>query len=146
MPVAVKPLADIVKKYAEETPRRASYYEAGVRNPTKDWAASTQAAAANFKAAVQASDIGARFSGGVRKAGTAKQQRKAIDVGVARYGPGVTAGAADYGAGMAPMVETLASVNLPARKPRGDPANLDRVKVIADALSKRRLAISASGS
>ena len=146
MAVAVKPLADIAAKWSTETPRRSSYYEAGVRNPTKDWAGSTGASAGNFQAAVSAGDIGKRFAGGVRKAGTAKWQRKAVDVGASRYGPGVTAAAADYQAGMAPMVETLAQVNLPARKPRGDPGNLDRVKAVADALSKRRLALQASGS
>ncbi|MCL5026643.1 MAG: hypothetical protein M1531_09165 [Chloroflexi bacterium] len=146
MAVAVKPLADIANKWSTETPRRSSYYEQGVRNPTKDWAGSTQASASNFKAAVSAGDIDKRFSGGVRRAGTAKWQRKAVDVGASRYGPGVTAAAGDYQAGMAPMIETLAQVNLPPRRPRGDPGNLDRVKAVADALSKRRLALAASGS
>jgi hypothetical protein len=116
-----------------------------VRSPTADWAANTAAAASNYKAAVQAADIDKRFAGSVKRAGTAKWQRKAVETGVSRFGPGVTAAGPDYQSGVSPFIETISALTLPARRPRGDPANLDRVKTVADALAKRRLALAAAG-
>jgi hypothetical protein len=44
------------------------------------------------------------------------------------------------------MLSTIASLTLPARAPRGSSTNLDRVRVIADALNKKRLALRAAGA
>jgi len=137
--------AEIAEKWAGVTPGRASYYEAGVTSPAEDWEKNTAAQASNFKAAVQAADIDKRFSGGVHKAGTAKWQRKAKDVGVSRFGTGVSAAKGDMSAGVEPYVAVINATDLPSRKPRGDPGNMERVKAIATALHTKRLALIGAG-
>lgn len=142
----VKPLADVVKKWADVTPGRAGYYEAGAVGAGADWEKNTAASKSNFKAAITAPDIDARFAGGVKKAGAAKFDRKVKDVGVARFGPGVTAATPDFSNGVGPMLDTLAATSLPARAPRGSDANIERVRTIATALHKKRLASMAAGT
>jgi len=146
MPKANAPSAsEIAEKWASVTPGRASYYEAGVTNPGEDWEKNAAAQASSYKAAVQSADIDKRFSGGVHRAGTAKWQRKAKDVGVSRFGTGVSAAKADMGAGVEPYVAVINATELSARKPRGDAGNLDRVKQIATALHTKRLALIGAG-
>jgi hypothetical protein len=140
-----KALADVVQKFTDVTPGRSAYYERGAVGAGSEWEKNTTAAKASYKAAVSASNIDSMFAGGVKKAGAAKFDRKVKDVGVARFGPGVTAAAPDYASGMAPMLETLAATTLPARAPRGSDSNLERVRTIATALHKKRLAIRAAG-
>lgn len=140
-----KALADVVQKFTDVTPGRSAYYEKGAVGAGAEWEKNTKGAKAAYQAAVSSSNIGAMFAGGVTKAGAAKFDRKVKDVGVARFGPGVTAAAPDYAAGMAPMLETLGATTLPARAPRGSESNLERVRTIATALHKKRLAIRAAG-
>jgi hypothetical protein len=140
-----KALADVVAKYVEVTPGRSAYYEKGAVGAGTEWEKNTGAAAAAYKAAITSPTIGAMFAGGVKKAGAAKFDRKVKDVGVSRYGPGVTAAAPDYSNGVAPMLDTLAAMTLPARAPRGSESNIARVTAIATALHKKRLSIRAAG-
>ena len=141
----VPTLADITTKWAEETPKRATYYQKETPAAAERQNANAIAAASIFKAAVTAPDIDKRFVGGLKKAGPAKFRRKVEAVGVARFGPGVVAAKDDYNAGFAPYREELAAIDVPDRKPRGDPANYRRVEVIGTALNKKRLAILAAG-
>jgi hypothetical protein len=140
-----KTLTEVVQKYVDVTPGRSAYYQAGAVGAGDDWEKNTIAAKASYKAAVSAANIDTMFAGGVKKAGAAKFNRKVTDVGVSRYGPGVTAGAPDFSNGIAPMLETLAAMTLPARAPRGSDSNLERVRTIATGLHKKRLAIRAAG-
>lgn len=136
----------IAEKWLEVTPGRSNYYESGVRDPDEDWETNTVAAGPAFKAAMSAVDIVKRFVGGAKKVGTAKWQRKSLDLGVGRFGPGVLAGGDDFKDGFAPFVPVIAAVEMPARKPRGDPGNYDRGKAIGDALHKKRLALIGAGA
>lgn len=145
MSIKTKPISEVAAKWSEVTPGRSRYYEAGVRNPREDWGSQTQASGPIYQQAVQAGDIGRRYSGGVRRAGTQKWQRKAIEVGIPRFGPGVIAAKGDFEAGFAPMLETIAAVTLPARAPRGSEQNLERVRAVTTALAAKRLALRAAG-
>jgi hypothetical protein len=142
--LAVKPLDKIVKKWVEVTPGRAPYYEAGVTEPLRDWAANASAAAPAYKAAVTAPNIDKLFTGGIKKAGTGKWQRKAKEVGVGRFGPGVTAAEPDYKDGFGPYADELAKTEVPARGPRGSDQNFEKVKAIGKALLAKRLALRAA--
>jgi len=146
MTVKVKPVAEVTKKWLEVTPGRAGYYEAGAVGAGSEWEKNASAAVGAFKAAVSAATIGAMFAGGIKKAGAAKFDRKVRDVGVARFGQGVQAAGADFQLGVEPMLSTIASLTLPARAPRGSEANLARVREIAVALNKKRLALRAAGA
>ncbi len=144
--VKIKDMAAISGKWAEVTPGRSEYYEAGVRDPLQDWETATIAAQAAYKAAVSAQDIGKRHSGGVKRAGTGKWQRKSIDLGVGRFGPGVMAAKGDFNDGYSPYQSVLSALDIPSRKPRGDPGNNERTKAIGVALFKKRLAMVGAGA
>ena len=132
--------SDIAKKWAEETPKRSIYYEANAPLSADVWEANTGAAKGTYKAAMADPKIGDKFAGGV-KGKADKFKRKIVDVGVARFGPGVSAAETDMESGFGPYREALAAITVPDRKPRGDPSNYDIVKKIGDPLHKKRLAL-----
>lgn len=135
------PTADVVsKKWAEVTPARAAYYESETPKAADLWESNTKGAKGTYKAAVADPKISDRFAGGV--AGKAdKFKRKVTDVGIARFGPGITAAEADMKTGVDPYLAVLAGIEVADRKPRGDPANYNIVKSIGDPLHKKRLAL-----
>lgn len=144
--VKVPSAAEVAKKWGEETPRRSTYYQLGTAGAGADWEKGASESASNFKAAIQASDIEARFRGGIKKAGAAKYQRKIASVGVSRFGPGVTAAIPDMQANVADALQMIASTDIVPRKPRGDPGNYDRTTKIGNALHAQRLAKLAAGT
>jgi len=135
----VKDSAAIAAKWARVTPMRTQDYEEGIRNPGKDWKAETEASNERYKAGVQAAIAKNRFAKGVAKAGTEKWQRKTIEKGTQNWGPGVASGKQDFEAGFAPFREVINSTALPPRFPKGDPRNIQRVSVLADALHKKKM-------
>lgn len=143
--VTVPSAEDSGKKWSEETPKRSGYYEIEASKSGPAWEAGALASAKAFKGAVQAADIDKRFQGGIKKAGAGKYERKVKDVGVARFGPGVTAAKADYQQNVAPYLAEIATVDLKERGPRGDAINYDRVSAIGNALHKKRIAALAAG-
>jgi len=142
--VAIRPLEEIKKKWTDVTPQRQPYFEAGVRNPMRDWASNALAAEPAWIDGVTQAASEKRFGKGVKKAGTPKWQRKTLAV-VNRFGEGVRLAGDDYAAGFAPFHEEIAKITLPPRGARGDPRNYDRVRTIGDALHKKRLALLKGG-
>lgn len=136
---------EIAEKWAEITPGRREYYEAGIDAPLEDWETNTLLAKVAYKAGIGAVDILARFAGGVKKAGTAKWKRKAKEVGPARFAEGVGVAKDDFKTGFEPFQAVIAATELPERKMRGDPANRKRSEVIQIALNKKRLALIGAG-
>ncbi len=134
MPV-VKNIAKIAEKWARVTPQRSADYEAGVKDPIRDWATQTAAANAAFKDGIQKAVTADRFLKGVQKAGTEKWKRKAVEVGPARFAQGVQVAQPDYEKGFAPFRDVIEKTTLPPRFAKGDPRNIDRVRVIAAALA-----------
>lgn len=143
--VKIGSIDDIGKKYIDVTPGRSQYYQAGVEHPKADWEAGAAAAVPNLKAAVSAANFGQRVLGGIKKAGTAKWQKKATTLGVSRYGPGVQAAGDDYKAGFAPFQAVISGTTLPERRPRGDPANNQRSAAMGAALTAKRIALLGAG-
>ncbi|MEM1518178.1 MAG: hypothetical protein QW789_03540 [Nitrososphaerota archaeon] len=143
--LVVKSREETSAKWVEETPRRSTYYQRYTAAAAGQWEANTLAAATTYKNAISAPDIDRRFVGGVKRAGAAKFARKVTEVGVARFAPGVSAAKTDYESAIAPYLDELAKIDVPPRKPRGDPGNLDRVKAIFEALRKKKLAMLAAG-
>lgn len=115
-------------------------YSEGLANPRRPWQEATTAAAAAQAAGVQAAISAKLFEKGVAKAGNAKWLRKAQQVGAPRYAPGVGAARSDYETAVAPYLATIEAITLPPKGPRRDPRNIERVRIIAEALGKRKLA------
>lgn len=135
----IKSLEAIAGKYTSVTPGRASFYAEGVQSPKADWETMTKAAAGNWATGVQAAIGKQMFSKGVTAAGTGKWQRKAMSVGVDRWGAGVSAAGDDYKNGFSKYHGVLSSLKTTARKETGNPSNYQIVAQIGDALHKAKV-------
>lgn len=139
MAIPIASASEIAEKWTRVTPMRAADYEAGVRNPRRDWKIETAAAEPRYKEGVVKAAGEGRFGKGVTRVGTTKWQRKAIDVGVGRFGSGVAVAGPDYEEGFEPYRAVIAGLTLPERYTTGDPRNIRRVEVIAKALHERKV-------
>jgi len=136
----IRSAEEIAAKYARVTPARSTDYSDGVKAPKKSWSAEAKAAKDAWAQGVQEAVAGGRFEKGVSKAGDAKWQTKAVEVGVPRWGAGVTAGKGDYQAGFAPYQAVIAGTELPPKGAKGDPRNFDRVVKLGTALHAKKIA------
>lgn len=142
----VKPISEITAKFLDVTPGRQSYYEKAASVAGADWEKATTDAAKAYKSAVTAANIEAMFTGGVKRAGAAKYERKVKAVGPTRFSEGVRASGEDFEKGFAPYADELARIVKPVRQPRGSEANYDIVRKIGSELHKKRLALRAAGA
>lgn len=126
------------QRWANRTAAATQDYQAGVANPRQGWAQATVAAADAHKAATTKALNEGRFAKGVTKAGDAKWQRAASGKGADRFGPGAQAAQGDYETGVAPFTAVIERTALPPRGPKGDPRNIQRVAVLAEALHKAK--------
>lgn len=134
----IKPTDQIAEKWARVTPQRTQDYTEGIDNPRADWAAASAAAADAYKDGVTKAANSGQYGRGVRAAGTQKWQTRARQKGPQRFSEGVQLAQADYQAGFQPYAETIRSTTLPPRYAKGDPRNIERVRAIDNALSRRR--------
>jgi len=116
-------------------------YKSGILNPRTDWANATKAAAGNYVQGIQQAITNKSFEKGVQRAGSQKQQQKAIGKGAMRYAPGVQDAQSDYAQAIAPYLQVIEQTTLPPRGPKGDPRNIDRVKAITVALRQKKLSM-----
>jgi hypothetical protein len=114
-------------------------YEAGVRNPRKDWANQTAAAEDNYNKGVTAAIQRKAFGKGVKDAGTAKWQKNAIEKGTGRWAAGISQSKQAYADGFAPYANVIKNTTLPERGPKGDPKNIERVRVMSKALHDEKV-------
>lgn len=135
---AIKSISAIAAKWARVTPQRAEYFTLGIQNPRRPWAASASAAEERYKAGVTTAANAGRYGKGVAATGDAGWQSKSLAKGPTRFQEGVAISAPDFEAGFAPFAQTIASTTLPPRFAKGDPRNIERVRVLATALRKRK--------
>ncbi|MQY78065.1 MAG: hypothetical protein GH151_02550 [Bacteroidetes bacterium] len=136
--MVVPSASKIAEKWGRVTPDRVTDYEEGVRNPLKDWEIETFLAESRYEAGIKSAMARKAFGRGVKKVGTAKQQKKSIEKGIPRWPEGVRGAVDDMEKGMEPVVKVLEGIKLPERYETGDPRNIDRVKVIQQALHKMK--------
>ena len=135
--VVVPSAADVVAKWIRRANAATQDYIAGVQTPSKDWAQAAVAAEANYKQAVVEAAGKGKFGKGVQKAGTPTWQRGAIEKGGPRWAPGIATGEGNFASGITAVLNTISSLSLPPRALKGDPRNLERVRLVADALHKK---------
>ena len=135
---AVKSGAAVAEKWARVTPMRQEDYKLGVQNPRTPWAQASTAANERYKTGVAEAAAANRYTKGVAAAGDARWQSKALAKGPARFAEGVALSAPDYQAGVQPFLDTIAGTTLPPRFAKGDPRNIERVRVLAMALRKKK--------
>lgn len=141
----VKSLSRIAEKYTTVTPQRADEYARGVQETEKDWAGNTAAANDSWKSGVTQAATQNRFAAGVKAAGTSKWKEKTLSKGPDRYRQGVSLAGDDYARGFAPYRDVLENLTLPARKETGNSANYERVRVVGEALHKKKVQMLGSG-
>jgi hypothetical protein len=130
----IKSLDSIVAKWIRVTPQRTQDYEAGVRNPTADWAGNTANAENAWQQGVTQAAGRRAFSRGAQAKGTAGWQQATIAKGVGRWGPGVQQAEAEFRGGFSPYHAVIQRTTLPPKGPAGDAANYQRVQAIGQAL------------
>ena len=135
----IKSTADIAEKWSRVTPSRSADYKTGVENPKRDWAEAAAASEEVYKRAVTEAANAGRYGKGIAKAGTAKWKHGATTKGPSRFAAGVALGKDAYMKGFAPYQEVIKATTLPARGPKGDPANLQRVAALAGALHEKKV-------
>ncbi|KKN29002.1 hypothetical protein LCGC14_0848680 [marine sediment metagenome] len=143
--IKVKEVGASTEKWGENAARASGEFATNAEAAAESWASNTARAADTFHQAITASGMKERFRRGVQRAGAAKFARKIREVGRDRFGPGVAAAKTDYSSGVEPYFSTIAGLTLSPRKPRGDPANYNRVQEIGKALNAKRLALLGAG-
>ena len=135
----IKPLAKIAKVWARRAAQASDEYKDGVLNPRRDWENSTKESRAVYESALQESFGRNAFVLGVEKAGTKKWQEKASTLGPGRYSEGVRAAVEEFEAVFKPFHARIAATDLPPRGPKGSPENIERVRIIAEALHNEKI-------
>lgn len=138
MAVKVANAATAAAKFAQRAQAAGQQYTDGVKSAGADWEAKTAASADNWSAGVNEAVANRRFEKGVQGSGGTYATRSST-VGAVRYGPAVATAGPAWQAGTAPYLQTIANLNLPARQVKGNPANYQRMIVIADALRQQKV-------
>lgn len=138
MPIKIKSAQAIAEKWQRVTPGRTQEYEMGVSDTSVDWEGPAQASRDNWEAGIQQAIAQDRFSKGIRRAGNEAWREGAQKKGVQRFAQGVRASGPKYEEGFAPYRQVIADTNLPPRGPAGDPANLERVRVVNERLHEKK--------
>ena len=142
MAIKVKDITKSAEKWSTRAAGAADEFATNAAAAQDEWGRNTQAAEANYRAGISQANIGTRFARGVAKALAAgKFSAKITAVGGTRYSQGVGVAQADWSSGFAPFHSALTAIVLPARRPRGDVANIQRVATIASTLHAKRLAL-----
>lgn len=139
MPIQVKDAAASAQKFVQRAQAAAPDYTKGVQGAGAHWQANAAAANDSYVQGVTAAANAGRYAKGVNAAGGAKYEQKASTIGAQRYPQGVAQAGPNWQNGAGPFLQTIAGLNLPPRRPKGDPANIARVQMITDALRKKKV-------
>ena len=139
MALKVKDAATAAQKFVNRAQAAAGDYAKGLVGSGSTWQQHTAAASDSWGAGVQAAISAGRFVKGVNSAGGAKFEAAATGKGAQRYPQGVAMAGPNWQAATGPYLDTLASLSLPPRRPKGDPANWQRAQAVGDALRKKKV-------
>jgi len=139
MAIKVKSSTEASGKFTSRAAAAAPDYQRGVQGAGEDWQRNTAASEENYNAAVTEAIGRHAFARGVTAAGGAKFAAKAADLGARRFPEGIRAAGPAFESGVAPYLQTIGGLTLPPRRPKGDPANFQRVQVIGEALRRRKV-------
>jgi hypothetical protein len=135
----VPDLSRVAAKWQQNAGAASPAYAEGVQNPKNDWQRRTLAAADNYKVATQKAISEGRFAKGVQKVSSDDQIQASVQKGTARYGQGIALAGPDFAAGIEPVLQVIAATQLPPKKPKGDPSNIQRVAALAAAQHQAKL-------
>ena len=139
---AVKSLDRSAAKWIRQASTSGPEYEAGIQNPRRSWMEATSAAESNYEQGVNKAIASKRFGKGVAKAGDAKWKKNSLEKGPRRWIEGISVSEEAYKRGFAPYRTALEGLTLPARGPKGDPKNINRVAAVAKKLHDTKLELA----
>lgn len=127
----IKDTAALGKKFATRAQAAAPDYKTGVEASGQDWLTNTERSGDNYAAGVQQAITDNRFQKGVQGAGAQKFVQRASTLGSQRFPQGVANAEGDWTRGVSPYLDVLKSMELPPRRPKGDPGNQARAQAVA---------------
>lgn len=139
MAIKVKDAAASAQKFVQRAQAAAPDYVKGVQGAGQAWQTNAAAANDSYVAGVTTAANAGRFAKGVNAAGGAKYEAAAAGKGAQRYPQGVAQSGPNWQAKTQPFLDTISSLTLPPRRPKGDPANFQRSQLVAEALRKRKV-------
>jgi hypothetical protein len=139
MAIKVKDAAASATKFVQRAQAAAPDYQRGVQGAGQTWQTNAAAANDSYVAGVTAAANAGRFARGINAAGGQKYEAAAAGKGAQRYPQGVASAGPTWQAKTQPYLDTLAGLQLPPRRPKGDPANFQRVQIVGDALRKKKV-------
>jgi hypothetical protein len=134
----VKSVESSAKKFVTRGTAAVNDYTNGIKD-TNNQAENAIAAKGAYEQGITDSIARGAREAGLAKAGTAKWKSKALALGSARYAPGITNAKDDYVKGVKPYLDTLESLELSPRGPKGSPENLNRVAEVTTALRNKKI-------
>jgi hypothetical protein len=137
--VEIASSSDISEKWTERASGAQSEFESGVGNTsTSEQQDATLNATAQWEQGVQNSISNGTFQSGVEDPNK-DWQDATLEIGGQRFSQGVRASTDAFEQGFEPFRDTIESLTLSARGPRGDVAtNIERVREVATALADQR--------
>lgn len=142
MALKVRESGKASSRFATRAAAALPEYLEGTAAAGNEWLQGTVEGEANFAAGVTAAVASKAFSRGARKAGAASFVDGTQKKGATRFPQGVAEAGPDWEKGVKPFLDTVAGLTLPKRGRRGDPANLQRVAMVANALHAKKVAMS----
>jgi hypothetical protein len=133
MAIKVKDPGTVAGKWKTRAGAARGDYATGVTGAAGDWEARSAAAEDTYRAAVTEAASKGRYGAGVRGS-AGKYQKNATTLGPQRYQEGVANAQDAYAGAMGPVLQAIASINLPPRGVRG--TNQERSNMVATALRK----------
>jgi hypothetical protein len=137
--IRIKDTGTLSKKFVQRASQAAPDYKTGVEAAGQDWQTRTAASGDNYATGVQAAIGRKAFEKGVNEAGSVKYVTRAGGLGAQRYPSGVGAAEGDWAKGVQPYLDELKGMELPPRRPKGDPGNQARANAVAARLRARKI-------
>ncbi len=136
MAIRVKAQDRVVAKYVARASVAQPEYTQGIQDAGNSWETNSTGANQTYVTAVTAAAQRGAYAAGIRDAGNAKWQQRALQKGPGRFVEGVNLGQGDYATQIQKVLTTIAAITLPARGPKGSPQNFQRIQPIGDALRR----------
>ena len=141
MAIKVKDAATAAQKFVQRAQAAAPDYTTGVSGAGQLWATNSAAAQTTWGDAITTAVANNQYSKGIAKAGPAKYSTAASGKGAQRYPSGVAAAGPAWLSGTQPYLTAISNLTLPPRRPKGDPANMQRVATLTQALRTLKLSM-----
>jgi len=139
MPVKFPAPSQGGERWSRRASAAAQDYATGIAGAAGTWQPAAAAAAGSYATGVQEAIAGGRFQKGIAAAGDAKWQQASSTLGPSRFSQGVTARQPEYERGVTAIWQKAASVQLPARGPRGSEGNYQRAVAMGKAMRQAKM-------